>query len=176
MRRARDFGVNFMQIKLIALPLLAACGAVSLMVGGPVTAVPTASAYVQQSGWVRIENRWEPGSFINVETGLASGPVKRGWFSADWALDRTGDGYVRIRNRWSEGEYLHIENGVLESGPVQPGWLSAQWQIIQTGDGYVRFRNNWQPDQYIHIENGMLEAGPIQPGWHSAMWKLRPGG
>jgi Ricin-type beta-trefoil lectin domain-like len=165
-----------MKIKFVGLSVLAACGAALLTVGGPSATIATASAHMQQSGWVRIENRWEPGSFLNVETGLASGPAARGWHSADWALDRTGDGYVRIRNRWMEGQYLHIENGGLEVGPVQPGWLSAQWTVVQAGEGYVRFRNSWQPDQYIHIENGMLDVGPIQPGWHSAMWKLRPGG
>jgi len=133
-----------------------------------------AAPKLMQGGFVRIENRWRPGQFINVEHGLTSGPAQRGWHSADWAIDDLGDGHVRIGNRWREGHYLHVESGRLESGPIQAGWHSAQW-TVERADGFVRLRNRWT-GHYIHVENGRLEAGAIQPGWHSAMWSLRRGG
>lgn len=149
----------------------AAC--LSLSAGSQAAAGLAGAAYtVPHAEWLRMENRWRPGEFVNVERGLAFGRIQPGWHSADWAVEQTADGYYRIGNRWRENEYLHVENGRLEVGRIQPGWHSAMWVIEPAEQGYVRIRNRWRPEQYIHVERGRLQAGRIQPGWHSAMWLL----
>jgi hypothetical protein len=163
-----------MKKTLIGLAILAGSASLPVIPAALAEAETSAASKLLQSGFVRIENRWRPGQFINVENGLTSGPAPRGWHSADWAIEDLGDGHVRIGNRFREGQYLHVENGRLEAGGIQAGWHSAQW-IVERADGFVRFRNRWN-GQYIHVENGRLEAGAAQPGWHSAMWSLRRGG
>lgn len=152
---------------------IAVAGAACLPLSSGVQAAATAAAYEVPMEFVRIENRWRPGEYINVEHGLAFGRIEQGWHSAQWAIERTEDGYFRIANRWRDTEYLHVENGRLESGPILPGWHSAMWVMEPAEQGYVRLRNRWRADQYIHVERGRLQAGRIQPGWHSAMWRVR---
>lgn len=121
----------------------------------------------------RIENRWKPGQYIHVEHGdVEAGPIKMGWFSAQWKL-RRADGFIRFENKWKPGQFLHIEHGDLELGPIEPGWWSAQWTMEPAEAGFSRICNRWKQGQCLHIEQGDLEVGEVEPGWWSAMWRLR---
>lgn len=167
-RRERSARAGVVMKRLLVITMLGAAS-FSLL---PIAGSAAAAAYEVPQEWLRIENRWRPGEFVNVENGLAFGRIQPGWQSAQWGIARTEDGYFRIGNRWRDGDYLHVENGRLQSGPILPGWHSAMWMIEPAEDGYVRIRNRYRADQYIHVERGRLQAGRIQPGWHSAMWRV----
>lgn len=138
------------------------------------TAISKTPQPVNFSGLTRIQNRWRPDQYINIEKGLTSGPIQATWWSAIWLIEPLEGGMVRIRSRWQPGSYLHIENGRLEAGPIQPSWWSAVWMLEPAEGEFVRIRNRWRPDQYLHIEDGALTAGAIQPAWWSAMWRVGP--
>ena len=124
-----------MKKTVIGLAMLAGVAGLPVIPTAPAEAATSAASKLLQGGYVRIESRWRPGQFINVENALTSGPAPRGWHSADWAIDDLGDGHVRIGNRFREGQYLHVENGRLQSGPIQAGWESAQWVVEQAARG-----------------------------------------
>jgi hypothetical protein len=126
---------------------------------------------------VRLQNRWRPDQFINVERGLSVSPIDMRWLSPVWHVEPIPGqpGLVRLRNAWRTDQYLHIERGPVEAGPIRPEWSSALWRIEPAdAGGWMRIRSQWKPDLYLHIERGALEAGPIRPEWWSAQWKLAP--
>ena len=114
-----------MKKTVIGLAMLAGVASLPVIPAAPAAAASNSAPKLLQSGFVRIENRWRPGQFINVENGLTSGPAPRGWHSADWAIEDLGDNHVRIGNRFHEGQYLHVENGRLEFG-ADPGGLAQR--------------------------------------------------
>jgi len=84
---------------------------------------------VENKSLVRIRSMKDESLYLHVENGvLELGEIKKGWWSAQWAIINHGN-FVRIKNAWKINHYLNIENGQLESSPVKDGWHSAMWHI-----------------------------------------------
>jgi hypothetical protein len=83
---------------------------------------------------------YQSGNYLNIETGqLDYGQIKKGWFSAQWVLEKVGKeaGVYRIKNRWKPTLYLNNEkvsktNGV-ECTTSNSGFWSSYWQLIEDG-------------------------------------------
>ncbi len=151
------------------------------------TAAPALSKEEEFIQTSRIENGWQTGQAINVETGaIQSSPAAAGWLSAQWELLPSEVTYFdaalalrmrTIRNAWTK-EYLNYVPDKYKA-LAQPGFYmgksdaGAVWYIdpVPGYPGYYRIESI-SKGNFLHVEHGKLEVGPIQPGWQSAWWKL----
>ena len=126
--------------------------------------------------YYKIKNR-NTSQYIHNEnkTGKAEVSIlgNSGWWSAQWALENSGDGYTLFRNR-NTGEYMNIQGnyGYVQVDTGNISWWTEQWLLEDAGNGYKKFKNR-NNNQYMHIENNLGYAqysALSKPDWWSAQW------
>jgi len=126
--------------------------------------------------YYKIKNR-NTGEYIHNEHKTGKAEVSSigapGWWSAQWALENSGDGYTLFRNR-NTGEYMNIQNnyGYVQVNAGNLAWWNEQWLLEDAGSGYKKFKNR-SNSQYMHIENmlGYAQYSALgNPDWWSAQW------
>lgn len=86
----------------------------------------SSSAYADE--FVRIRNKWKDNQFVHIQEGsIKCGSIEKGWWSAQWIIEKVDENHYRIKNRWKSDRYIHIEKGILECSSIEEGWWSAQW-------------------------------------------------
>jgi hypothetical protein len=133
------------------------------------TSSPSSPAYY------RIRNAGT-GAYINIEYGLAAGPVGEQWWSSHWQLESAGDYHLRIRNRWKPTQVLQTETGVLSIGGAGGDSLTSHWRFQINPDGTLWIYDRSYQQTLAVVEGVVrivfLPGNPYLANVKVALWNI----
>ncbi|CAK0820190.1 unnamed protein product [Prorocentrum cordatum] len=120
----------------------------------------------------KLEHKWQPGVFINVNGDGSASLAGEGDWNAQWKFVPTDSSLFRIFKSWRADHHLNIGDDLKVSISNSGGW-SGQWRYCDIADG-SRFENRWKEGFYLNMKADMtLEVqNKFSDGDWSSEWLL----